>query len=73
MQRQAVYDLMVAAPHVPADAHHTAVEFQHYRAGYDWALVMALRTMQAAARRYALVVQTKRLETKRQREGKPCR
>jgi hypothetical protein len=62
---------MVAAPHVPADAHLTCAEFQHYRAGYDWALVLALRVMDLAGRRHALVVQTKRLDAKRRRaEGR---
>lgn len=70
MQQAAVYDLMVAPTHVPPDAHFTSVEFHQYRAGYDWALVMALRVMNAAARRYELVVQTKRLDAKRRREGK---
>jgi hypothetical protein len=70
MQQAAVYDLMVAPPHEPAGEHFTAVEFHLYRAGYDMALVMALRVMSAAERRYALIAQTKRIETKRRREGK---
>jgi hypothetical protein len=61
---------MVAAPHEPAGEHFTAVEFHLYRLGYDMALVMALRAMGAAEKRYALIVQTKRIETKRRREGK---
>jgi hypothetical protein len=70
MQRAAVYDLMVAAPHVPADAHLTHVEFEQYRAGYDWALVTALRALDHAARRQELIVQTKRLDAKRRRAAK---
>jgi hypothetical protein len=69
MQQAAVYDLIVAAPHVPADEHFTAVEFHLYRAGYDMALVMALRVMSAAAERHQLIGRTKRLDAKRRREG----
>jgi hypothetical protein len=69
MQQAAVYDLIVAAPHVRDSEHFTAVEFNLYRAGYDMALVMALRVMGAAAERYQLIVRTKRLEAKRRREG----
>lgn len=68
MQQEAVSDLLTAAPHVPDDAHYTAAEFLRYREGYDMALVMTLRTMDAAARRHQLIVQTKRLEAKRRRE-----
>ena len=69
MQQAAVYDLMVAPTHVPPDARLDPIEFTSYRAGYDWALVMALRVMHAAARRHELIVQTKRLDAKRRREN----
>lgn len=68
MQQAAVYDLIVATPHVPADERFTAVEFHLYRSGYDMALVMALRVMHAAEERYQLIVRTKRLDAKRRRE-----
>lgn len=67
MQQQAVYDLLCARPHVPADVRHTETEFGLYRDGYTWALVMALRVMEAATTRYGLYVKTRRLEAKRRR------
>ena len=67
MQREAVYDLMVAAPHDPPDDGFKGAEWDAYRAGYEWALVMALRTMDHAERRYRLYVNTRRLETRRKR------
>src|SRR5437868_15065643 len=70
MQRAAVYELMVAAPHVPDDVRYTAAEFALYRAGYDWALVMALRVMGAAVQRHELIARTKRIEAKRRRKEK---
>jgi hypothetical protein len=63
----AVYDLMVAPPHVADDARYTADEFRTYRAGYDWALVMALKTMQAAQERFYLFERTKRLDARRRK------
>ena len=71
MQQAAVYDLMVAPPHVPDDVRYTHDEFVLYRAGYDWALLMALRALELATRRHALVVKTQRLEAKRRREAQP--
>lgn len=69
MQQQAVYELIVAKPHEPADEHFTAAEFHLYRSGYDMALVMALRVMRAAEERYQLIVRTKRLDAARRRRA----
>lgn len=68
MQQEAVYELLVAKPHEPADARLSAAEFVHYRDGYSWALVMALRVMEAATRRYELVARTKRIDAARRRK-----
>lgn len=68
MLQEAVYDLLVAKPHEPENARFTAEEFVVYRQGYDLALVMALRVMQAAERRFALYKRTRRLEARRKRE-----
>ena len=67
MQRSAVYDLMVAKPHEPADARFTAEQFTLYRTGYSYALLMALKAMQAAAERHKARVRTRRLETRQAR------
>lgn len=67
MQQAAVYDLSVAPPHVPDDAHFTAAEFAIYRAGYTHALVMSLTVMQHAVSRFALRVRTRKLEARRKR------
>jgi hypothetical protein len=61
---------MAAPPHVPHDARYTAEEFRTYRAGYDWALVIALRTMQAAEERFKMRERTKRLDAKRRRTAR---
>lgn len=63
--QQAVYELMTATPHEPPGARYTAEQFALYREGYDYALVMALRTLQAADLRFRLVERTKRLEARR--------
>jgi hypothetical protein len=68
MLQRSVYDLAVAAPHVPSDVRYTAGEFRLYRDGYDWALVMALRTMKAAEQRFELRERTRRLEARRRRK-----
>lgn len=68
MQLTAVYELMIAKPHEPDDVKHTPEQFAIYRQGYDYALVMALRVMDAAERRYRLRVNTKRLEARRRKE-----
>lgn len=65
MLQQAVYDLMAATPHEPTDARFTAAEFALYRAGYDFALVVVLRTLKAAEQRFELRDRTKRLERRR--------
>jgi hypothetical protein len=70
MQRAAVYDLITAAPHVPDDVRLGAVDFAHYRDGYEWALVMALRVMTVAESRYQLIVRTKRIDAARRRKEK---
>lgn len=66
---QAVYDLMTVTPHEPPDAHFTAAEFARYREGYDYALVVALRTLKAAEHRFQMVERTKRLGARRNRKG----
>jgi hypothetical protein len=68
MLQAAVYDLMVAPPHEPADARFTAAEFALYRQGYDYALVMALKVLKHAVARFELRERTKRLSAKRRRE-----
>lgn len=68
MLQQAVYDLMVAPPHEPDGARFTAAEFDLYRQGYDYALVIALRTMKHAVARFQLRERTKRLAAKQRRE-----
>jgi hypothetical protein len=60
-----VYDLMLAPPHEPPDARYTAEEFARYREGYDYALVIALRTLKAAEARFRMFERTKRLEARR--------
>jgi hypothetical protein len=67
MQQAAVYELMVAKPHEPEGEHFTAPEFLLYRAGYDMALVMALRVMRAAEQRFQLIARTRRLDAARRR------
>lgn len=64
MLQEAVYDLLVARPHEPDDARFTAAEFALYRAGYELALKMALRTMDGARARYKLYILTRRLATR---------
>jgi hypothetical protein len=68
MLQQAVYDLMVAPPHEPPDTRFTAEQFALYRAGYDYALVMALKVLKHAVTRFELRERTKRLSAKRRRE-----
>lgn len=75
MLQESIYDLLVASPHEPDDARFTAAEFRVYRAGYSHALTIALRTMEAAERRYKVYILTRRLETARRnkeaRESQP--
>jgi len=68
MLQQAVYDLTVARPHEPADARFTAAEFALYRQGYDYALLIAMKTMNHAVARFELRERTKRLSARRRRE-----
>lgn len=68
MLHDAVYDLIVAAPHVPPQERFTPAEFFLYRSGYDMALVMALRVMRAAEERFQLIGRTKRLDAARRRK-----
>lgn len=65
MLQASVYDLMSATPHEPPDARYTAAQFAVYREGYDYALVVALKTLQAAERRFATIARTKRLEMRK--------
>lgn len=65
---------MTCTPHVPTDARYTAAEFDLYRAGYDHALLMALKVVTAAEKRFELRERTKRLDARRKRSderGKP--
>jgi len=62
-----VYDLMTCKPHEPPDARFTAEQFRLYREGYETALLVALRALQAAERRFELYERTKRLESKKKR------
>jgi hypothetical protein len=65
MQQAAVYDLLTCLPHEPPDTRFTHVEFTLYRKGYEFALVMALKVMQAATERHKMRVRTRRLERKK--------
>lgn len=67
MMEQAVYDLMTAKPHEPTDARFTAEQFALYRQGYEAALAVALRALQAAERRFGTIERTKRLEARQAR------
>ena len=58
---------MTCKPHEPPDARFTAEQFRLYREGYETALLVALRAMQAAERRFELYERTKRLEAKKKR------
>lgn len=48
----AVYELSTVKPHLPARPRYTLAELEIYSAGYYRALVMALRVMQLAFRRW---------------------
>ena len=68
MLKESVYDLTTTTPHVPP---HVVIAPEHWRAfheGYYWALVMALKVLDAAEVRWALVQRTRRLDAKRRRE-----
>ncbi len=67
MQREAVYDLLVARPHEPPESRIEPADWDAYRTGYEWALIMALRTMDHAERRYKMYLATRRLDTLRKR------
>ncbi len=68
MLQQAVYELTTVDPHVPDDARLAGDDYARYREGYTMALMMALRVIELAERRYQLYVNTRRLEAKRRRE-----
>jgi hypothetical protein len=70
MLEQAVYDLMAARPHEPPGARLNAEEYALYRMGYDHALLIALRSVRAAERRFETVERTRRLEAKRKRSAR---
>ena len=67
MMSQSVYDLMTVTPHEPKDARFTAEQFRLYREGYETALLVALRALKAAERRFELYERTKRLEAQKKR------
>lgn len=60
-------DLMAAQPHEAPDRRYTAAEWELYLEGYDYALLIAMRALEATERRYELIERTKRLEAKRKR------
>lgn len=62
-----MYDLLVAMPHVDADARYDAAEWAIYVAGYTMALTMALRVLDAGVARWSLYLRTRRLETKQRK------
>lgn len=64
-----MYDLLVAPPHEAPSTRYVGAEFAAYRDGYTWALVMALRVMESAARRHELYRRTKRLDAARRRKA----
>lgn len=49
---QAVYELLTVTPHQPDRQHYTRAEWPIYVEGYDCALSMALRVLQAARARW---------------------
>jgi hypothetical protein len=65
MQARAVYDLCTAKPHEPPGARFTPDQFALYNAGYQLALTMALRVIQAAEERYQMHTRTRKLETRK--------
>lgn len=67
MMQAAVYDLMVARPHEPDAAHFTIEQYRYYRQGYDHALVLALKVMDLADRRYKLRVRTLQLAARNEK------
>lgn len=60
-------DLMNRKPHEPDDARFTPAEFDVYRLGYDYALFIAMKALEATEQRFQLRERTKRLEAKRKR------
>lgn len=62
MLQAVVYDLMVAAPHEPKNARFTHDEFLLYKQGYDEALKIVARALEAAYHRYELIEKTRRLD-----------
>lgn len=64
MLQTVVYDLMVAPPHEPDNARFTHEEFMLYKQGYEMALKVVARTLDAAYKRYELIERTKRLNTR---------
>jgi len=64
-----VNDLMAATPHEPPESRFTPEEFAVYREGYNAALVVVAKTLEAAVRRFDLVERTKRLSERQKRTG----
>jgi hypothetical protein len=67
MMLQTVYDLMTCRPHVPDGARFTEETWRLYEAGYQHALVIALRALRATEARFDLVQRTKRIERRRKK------
>lgn len=68
MQRESVYDLTIAHPHVLPAARFTPESYRVYCEGYAMALWMALKVMELAVTRFDTFERTRRLELKRRRE-----
>ena len=68
--QQDVYELLTAKPHDPPNTRLTMEQWDVYRIGYDYALVIALRVMQAAAVAFGLQQQESR---QRARQAAPSR
>jgi hypothetical protein len=68
MLKASVYDLTTAVPHVPPHVVIAPADWRVFHQGYYWALVMALKVLDAAEVRWSLVQRTRRLEAKRKRE-----
>lgn len=64
-----MYELCVAKPHVDDGARYTPDEWAIYVAGYDMALQMAMKVLEAGERRWSLYLRTRRLEAKLRRQA----
>jgi len=69
MMQESVYDLCTCKPHEPPGRRFTNLEYDLYREGYQFGVLMALRVMEAARERHALYRRTRRLEARKKRHA----